>query len=486
MKSIVILLCVLCFCTHSTLSQNWCPIPGQTAHSAIPVCATNVFTQGAPQSCGGVILPSTMNYCQTTGIYSDENAFWYKFTCYQPGTLGFVIKPHFANDDYDWALYDVTGRNPDDVYLQTGLMIACNWTNTRGNTGTSAAGTDLFTCYSPNAPAFGKMPTLQPLHQYLIVIKDFGQSIYGYDLEFSGGTAVITDNVQPTIVNSWYDATNNTVGIKINKFMLCNTIAMDGSDFTIMPGNIPITLAEGINCHAQVDGDSILLQLSQPLLPGNYSITINTGSDGNTVTDACGRPLPPAAVTHFAVPVPCVLPAAFAGNDVTIGNANQYSLTGSPYAAGTVLWQQLSGPAGAHMADPAAATNHVTNLQEGMYTFRYTISDAVCSASDTVMITVKGLPGISCQFVLPNAFSPNNDGKNDLFKPGKFCVAGHYMFTIFNRWGEMIFRSNNPAAAWDGYYKGFAQPVGVYVWMIQYTDATGKAYNYKGTVMLVR
>ncbi len=74
-----------------------------------------------------------------------------------------------------------------------------------------------------------------------------------------------------------------------------------------------------------------------------------------------------------------------------------------------------------------------------------------------------------CIIYSPDAFSPNADGVNDLFQP---FACGDITFTalsVYNRWGEIIFQTQNPPFLWDGSYKGESCPAGVYVWRIDYT-----------------
>jgi gliding motility-associated-like protein len=93
----------------------------------------------------------------------------------------------------------------------------------------------------------------------------------------------------------------------------------------------------------------------------------------------------------------------------------------------------------------------------------------------------------ACKFNVPNVFSPNNDGLNDIFKPKYICDLSDYSLQIFNRWGQLIFQSNKPDMGWDGSYQSRVQPTGTYVWMILYHDIiTGKLVRKQGTVVLIR
>ncbi len=90
---------------------------------------------------------------------------------------------------------------------------------------------------------------------------------------------------------------------------------------------------------------------------------------------------------------------------------------------------------------------------------------------------------------VPNAFSPNGDGTNDVFMPYASNPSGLRMaeFTIFNRWGEKIFESSQLGAGWDGTYKGVIQNPGVYVWQLTYGYlGDTRASTRKGSVTLIR
>ncbi len=102
------------------------------------------------------------------------------------------------------------------------------------------------------------------------------------------------------------------------------------------------------------------------------------------------------------------------------------------------------------------------------------------SASDGILIK----QGV-CQLYVPNAFSPDNDGKNDVFKPGYGDNVVSYSLTIYNRGGQLLFNSNQLSKGWDGKFKGMVQPMGIYAWLIRYKlYHDPKEYLLKGTIML--
>jgi gliding motility-associated-like protein len=86
-------------------------------------------------------------------------------------------------------------------------------------------------------------------------------------------------------------------------------------------------------------------------------------------------------------------------------------------------------------------------------------------------------------FHVPTAFTPNNDGLNDTFRPVVDYERVHqFSMVIYNRWGQLIFETTYPAEGWDGK----DAPAGVYSWVISYSDMVGKVVKMRGGVTLVR
>jgi gliding motility-associated-like protein len=90
------------------------------------------------------------------------------------------------------------------------------------------------------------------------------------------------------------------------------------------------------------------------------------------------------------------------------------------------------------------------------------------------------------ELLIPNAFTPNNDGQNDVFKIKNITDERIIDFKVFNRWGTILFRTTDPAVGWDGTNKGQPQPIGVYGYVIQIGYPDGYVETYKGTVTLIK
>lgn len=125
----------------------------------------------------------------------------------------------------------------------------------------------------------------------------------------------------------------------------------------------------------------------------------------------------------------------------------------------------------------------ITIKQPGQYWLQVTDYNA-CVGSDTVAIELKD----DCPQVLffPNAFSPNEDGLNDIFKPLTAAPLEKYSLQIYNRWGQMVFTSNDPLQGWNGKYRGVVITPGVYVYVCLYKFYNKAQGVMRGTVIAVK
>lgn len=283
-----ILLILLFFIFKNGFTQTVCTGLGQNPGTAFPVCGTDTFSIASVAICGDRRVPGP---CTATPL-TDKNPYWYKFTCFTAGTLGFTITPNTITDDYDWQIFDITNHIPSDVYTDASLFVACNWSGDGGLTGASSAGTSLSRCDGRGVPLFSSMPTLIQGHEYLLLVSHFSNSQSGYALSFGGGTANITDPVKPALQKARAACDGTKISIKLNKKMKCSSLAADGSDFTISPVIASIKGAVGIGCSTGFDMDSVVITLGNILPPGNYTIIIATGTDGNNLLDNCNRGIP--------------------------------------------------------------------------------------------------------------------------------------------------------------------------------------------------
>jgi gliding motility-associated-like protein len=123
----------------------------------------------------------------------------------------------------------------------------------------------------------------------------------------------------------------------------------------------------------------------------------------------------------------------------------------------------------------------ITILQEDQtYTVEIT-SEYGCKGSGEVHLGIKRTENI----LIPAAFTPNGDGKNEVLMPVLNDIASISYFKIFNRWGEVIFFTDQLNSGWDGSFKGKRSVGGTYVWEIEGTSNKGKVIRKKGSVLLL-
>jgi gliding motility-associated-like protein len=128
------------------------------------------------------------------------------------------------------------------------------------------------------------------------------------------------------------------------------------------------------------------------------------------------------------------------------------------------------------------------------------IENPIAQATDTTTFMVIGMNQWGCKDtayvrmdidytmheIIPSAFSPNGDGRNDVFRIINLKYQRIIEFKVFNRWGELVYDDINPTHGWDGTYKGVPQPPGVYYYLIRVATPGGIMRNYKGDVTLIR
>lgn len=91
-----------------------------------------------------------------------------------------------------------------------------------------------------------------------------------------------------------------------------------------------------------------------------------------------------------------------------------------------------------------------------------------------------------CTVEMPSAFTPNGDGRNDVFRPITAGYQNIAHFRIFNRWGQVVYESRQPNQGWDGTFNGQLQDMGTYMYSMSYTCTDGTLYEKKGEVVLIR
>jgi gliding motility-associated-like protein len=184
---------------------------------------------------------------------------------------------------------------------------------------------------------------------------------------------------------------------------------------------------------------------------GEYSVTVNL--------DGCIRK-DTVVIAHDSIPQFTL------GPDLVMCD-NQNLLLDPGITGAGIRWQDGS-------------TNPVFQVT-GPGNYNVTISNACGSTRDDITVA----PG-TCNLFVPRAFTPNNDGLNDIMKPLFYGQLSSFRFEIFDRWGNKLFTSTDPRKGWDGRLKGVALSTAVFTWQCTYQFVGDKPNYQKGVFTLIR
>jgi gliding motility-associated-like protein len=203
--------------------------------------------------------------------------------------------------------------------------------------------------------------------------------------------------------------------------------------------------------------------LAHPLVTTRYILSTRDSLSG------CPKPSFDTIIVNVRAKI-----IAFAGHDTSIVVGQPLQLN----ASGGLLYS-WSPPSGLNRTD---IRNPIAILNDDMtYILRaYTPED--CESYDTINIKVfKTAPDI----FVPNAFTPTG-GHNRIFRPIPVGISNFEFFRVYNRWGQLVYSTNEAGKGWDGTISGKMQDPGSFVWMVQGVDFTGKTVFKKGTMVLIR
>lgn len=131
---------------------------------------------------------------------------------------------------------------------------------------------------------------------------------------------------------------------------------------------------------------------------------------------------------------------------------------------------------------PKGYNNVIGQLDAGAYSYRvYDQHNCYVEGRATIAKEYR-----DCAVWMPNAFSPNGDGQNDIFRAKVHDAVTDFRMAVYGRWGQLVFETRNPDNGWDGKEKGSVVPAGSYLWVVTYTDSKQQAIQQKGSLVLVR
>lgn len=256
--------------------------------------------------------------------------------------------------------------------------------------------------------------------------------------------------------------------------------AKDSAYFTLSPGNFASTIANSDFC----PHDSRVI----PIVPAGYSYAWHPPLYVSDSTSSAPTISPITTQTYSIVgtsPDGCkdtvywtatVYPDAVieVGDSLTLFPGESYHIVPGTNCT-SFSWFPYSGLSNPLISDPVATPDVST-----MYVVT-AITEHNCVTRDTLNIFVAE----ESLLAMPNAFTPGT-GPNNTFKVILRGIASLNYFRVYNRWGNLLFETKNLSEGWDGAYKGEPQEMGVYIYDVQAVSSTGKRFNKRGNVTLLR
>ncbi len=384
---------------------------------------------------------------------------WYKFIAGSNGPLNFSIRPADLNDDYDWAVWDIT-TDPTTCAMK-GNALACNWSGARGSTGLSLC-PSLEPGYNQGSNTFDNTTTgltganapiqVQAGRIYALLVDNFSMSSLGFTLTFGGACGTVPGQANsPALIGLDAKFIQARAG--------CNTVQFNKRN-PVDPAVQPFltylwTFGDGTTSTAQDPIHTYAQSDTTQTFSVTLKITVPALVDQNT-----GQPLTYSEPGSVVLVPPSVTITASVDTTQEIDAGTVVTLTAS--GADRYAW---SGPGVIPSADSVLSVT--VNSRE-----RYQLIYTTEGCSDTTSVLLRLAP----PRIAYNIITPNGDGKNDTFSARVSPLA--LDLQIFNRWGRKVYDKTNYQQDWNG----GDLSAGTYYYHLKATD--GK--TWKGWVEIVR
>ena len=286
-----------------------------------------------------------------------------------------------------------------------------------------------------------------------------GTAPYSFDWDGPNGFDAQTEDIANLAPGGYTITMTDDNGCTITQTItvdaLVTVVADAGADLTECSG-VDLTLDgsqstgavtyQWLDAQNNVIGTDAVITLTG-LSPGTYTFTLLVADGPCTSTDQ-------VTITILDLPI------ADAGPDQAIFLSETATLGGNPTgpAGSTFVWQPDDVLSSGSVANPIA------DPEESTWFYVFVTAPNGCSAIDSVLITV--VPEI----VVPNGFTPNGDGWNDAWVIDFIDLFPECEVEVYNRWGDILFRSVGYKTPWDGRYNGGFVPVGTYYYVVKLND----------------
>lgn len=465
-----------------TVAYQYMPTPTRAdCLGARPLCTTGNNVNNLESSGSGHYydlhdynatngVPENYNYCPDCLTTGENFTNWYSFYAVSTGSLNFTIAPHVGSQDFDWAVWDLTGLDCRD--LRSGSVwgtgtstgnshlnpISCNFCGTTGNTGAGGGGS---TCNGPNSCSnWNSSLGVTAGRRYMMVIDNFSGTTNGYNINFSGVSVV--DNVAPLLTSPTVYAPvcgSSSITVQFSEAVSCES--MQNSCMTVSGPNGSFSIddiwsqtcvsATGNTYSSGTFYDDIwTIDLADYMMDnGNYTVNLTTGC----ATDVCGNGMPSSTSSSVSFTINAITASINLLSHTCTGNTDgAISVTGASGGspAYTYSW---TGPSGY-----TSTASSISNLAAG--TYYVTVSDQVgrCEWTESESVIAHPPPSNdNCANAIAIGSLPYSSGSvynyctsNDV--PGSTTTCGAHYNNIWYRvtgTGDQLTASTCNAASFD-------------------------------------
>jgi|JI9StandDraft_1071089.scaffolds.fasta_scaffold04704_3 gliding motility-associated-like protein len=268
---------------------------------------------------------------------------------------------------------------------------------------------------------------------------------------------LVTDLNNCTVTGSY---TVNTA----NVFFVVVDSVWHASCFGFSDGAIFASVNGGNSPYSYVWSNGSTKQDLTKIKAGNYSITATDGQGcKNDMAVTIGEPAEIVTTTTSNL-------------SINFTEETDIDVTVTPGAAYTYLWSPAASLSCSDCEDPRAFPVRTTS-----YTLIVTDPTTLCKDTSIIKLLVDPAKKV----YIPNAFTPNNDTKNDVWKVFAYGVK-YFQATVFNRWGEKVFESADIQGGWDGTFKGAPVQPGIYTYLVNVTYLDGEVVKNQGSLTVIK
>jgi gliding motility-associated-like protein len=354
--------------------------------------------------------------------------------------------------------------------------------------------TDASGCTASAAAGIGE-PTDVLINTVVTAVKCPGQNDGTITVTASGGVSPYSYSATQDFANFIFTTDGVIIGLAPGDYSVIVSDDNGCTDVVLVtvpdatPDNFLAT-TDSTSCYGDNYNDGTAEIIATSIQNGPYQFSMDGGplqysgnfynlsAGAHTITaisfNGCTSQVP----VLVAEPLPIVVDVNPDTLFLNLGEGEQVQVTQQNAASPNYLWTPTVGLSCIDCPNP-----YVTAYESGNYVIEVSSVNGTATCYGYATLRVEVAPHEPV--FVPNSFSPNGDGNNDLF-----LVYGTDIRTvdlkIFNRWGELVFVTNNQMEGWDGAYKGQIQVPQVFTYDVRVTFLDGKKEERKGTVTLIR